>query len=99
MNKHPYQILIRPLLTEKANNAQNHKRPQYTFEVAGDATKVDIRKAIEAAFKDPPVKVVAVNTIVVKGKRKRLRTAKFGRRPNWKKAVITLAAGQSINLV
>ena len=99
MNKHPYQILIRPLLTEKASNVQNHKRPQYIFQVASDATKVDIRKAIEAAFHDPPVKVVAVNTVVVKGKRKRLRTAKFGRRPNWKKAIVTLAEGQSINLV
>jgi large subunit ribosomal protein L23 len=96
MNKHPYEILVRPVLTEKATDLQSRKSPQYTFQVAIDSTKVDIRKAIETAFK---VKVMSVNTVVNKGKRKRLRTAKFGRRPNWKKAIITLAEGQSINLV
>jgi len=95
-NRHPYEILVRPVLTEKANDLQSKKRAQYTFQVAIDATKVDVRKAIETAFK---VKVLAVNTVVNKGKRKRLRTAKFGRRPDTKKAIVTLAEGQSINLV
>jgi large subunit ribosomal protein L23 len=96
MNKHPYEILIRPMLTEKAGEGQGMKTPKYTFKVAVDSNKVEIRKAVEAAFK---VKVLSVNTIVNKGKRKRLRTAKFGKRPDWKKAVVTLAEGQSINLI
>jgi large subunit ribosomal protein L23 len=96
MNKHPYQILIGPLLTEKAGEGTALKTPKYAFRVAIDSNKVEIRKAVETAFK---VKVLAVNTIVTKGKRKRLRTAKFGRRPDWKKAVVTLAEGQSINLI
>jgi large subunit ribosomal protein L23 len=96
MNKHPYEILVGPMLTEKAGEGQGMKAPKYTFKVAIDSNKVEIRKAIETAFK---VKVTAVNTIVNKGKRKRQRTAKFGRRPDWKKAVVTLAEGQSINLI
>ena len=95
-NKHPYEILVRPVLTEKATNLQSKAEPQYTFQVSVDSTKIDIRKAVELAFK---VKVTAVNTVVTKGKRKRQRTAKFGRRPTVKKAIITLAKGQSINLV
>ena len=96
MNKHPYEILIGPLLTEKTNEGQGMTCPKYTFKVAVSSNKVEIRKAIETAFK---VKVLSVNTILNKGKRKRLRTAKFGHRPDWKKAVITLAEGQSINLI
>ena len=53
-------------------------------------------KAVEAAFK---VKVASVNTIVNKGKRKRMRSAKLGRRADWKKAIVTLAEGQTINLI
>jgi large subunit ribosomal protein L23 len=72
------------------------KRPQYTFKVAIDSNKVEIRQAIERAFK---VKVESVNTVLNKGKRKRLRSARLGRRADWKKAIITLAEGQSINLI
>jgi len=97
MSLHPYQILVRPLLTEKATNGQHAERPQYTFEVHKSANKVEIRKAIEKAFSD--VTVVSVNTIMIKGKKKRLRTAKEGKRRDWKKAVITLKEGQSIQLV
>ena len=78
MSRHPYSVLIAPLLTEKATNRQTLPQPQYTFKVAFDSNKVEIRKAVEAAFK---VKVVSVNTILTKGKRKRLRTAQYGRRP------------------
>ncbi len=97
MSLHPYQILVRPLLTEKATNGQHEVRPQYTFEVHKSANKVEIRKAVEKAFSD--VTVVSVNTIMIKGKKKRLRTAKEGKRRDWKKAVITLKEGQSIQLV
>ena len=64
MNRHPYNILIGPLLTEKATEGQSHTRPQYSFKVAIDSNKVEIRKAVETAFK---VKVVSVNTLVTKG--------------------------------
>ena len=96
MSRHPYEILIGPLLTEKATDAQTRTSPQYTFKVTTDSNKIEIRRAIEQAFK---VKVVSVNTILLKGKRKRLRTAKLGRRPDWKKAIVTLAEGESINLI
>ena len=95
-SRHPYSVLIAPLLTEKATEGQALKRAQYTFKVAFGSNKVEIRKAIETAFK---VKVTSVNTIVTKGKRKRLRMAKLGRRPTWKKAIVTLAEGQTINLI
>lgn len=96
MSRHPYQVLIRPVLTERASEGQAHAKPQYTFEVAPDATKVEIRKAVEAAFQ---VRVLAVNTVVTRGKRKRLRTAQMGRRPDRKKAVVTLSEGDTINLI
>jgi large subunit ribosomal protein L23 len=96
MSKHPYEILIGPLLTEKATDGQGLAMPKYSFRVAPDANKVEIRKAVERAFN---VHVAAVNTVICKGKLKRLRTAKKGKRPDWKKAVVTLAAGDSINLI
>lgn len=96
MSRHPYDILIRPMLTEKATHGTDLKRPQYTFKVALNSNKVQIRRAIEAAF---DVKVVNVNTVRMKGKYKRLRMREAGKRPDWKKAIITLAEGQSINLI
>ena len=96
MSKHPYEILIRPLLTERASEGQGLTEPQYAFQVAYRANKIEIRKAVERAFH---VQVKSVNTMVMKGKRKRLRTAQMGRRPNWKKAIVTLSEGQSINLI
>ena len=64
------------------------------FEVALDANKIEIRKAIEALFK---VDVLCVRTSIVRGKNKRVGR-RFGRRPNWKKAVITLPKGQEIDV-
>ena len=96
MSKHPYEILVRPLLSEKANMLQSLKHPQYTFEVRPDSNKVEIRHAIERAFK---VKVTAVATVLTKGKVKRARTGRMGGRPDVKKAIVTLAEGQSINLI
>ena len=67
MSLHPYEILIRPMLTEKAGNGAAMIQPQYTFKVAIGSNKVQIRRAVEAAF---DVKVVNVNTLRMKGKRK-----------------------------
>lgn len=96
MSRHPYDILVRPLLTEKSGTATALPRPQYTFIVALDSNKVQIRRAVEAAF---DVKVTDVRTIRMLGKRKRLRTRKLGRRATWKKAIVTLAEGQKIDLI
>jgi large subunit ribosomal protein L23 len=87
-----YQTILSPLVTEKAT--LNGERGQVTFKVAGDATKPEIKAAVETLF---GVKVLAVNTIVVKGKTKRVR-GRPGQRSDWKKAMVRLAEGQSIDL-
>lgn len=96
MSRHPYEILVRPLLTEKATSGSEMKAPQYTFKVSIGANKIQIRRAVEAAF---GVQVQKVNTLRIKGKRKRLRHKEQGKRPDWKKAIVTLKEGQSINLI
>ncbi len=89
---HALQILRRPVITEKSTDLQDQGR--YAFEVAPSATKHDIKRAVELAFE---VKVVKVNTMNVHGKRKRLgpRTTKPR---GWKKALVTLAAGETITI-
>ena len=69
---------------------------KYVFEVAPHANKIEIRKAIEELFGK---KVVSVNTSHCAGKQRRKRTAHAGRTANWKKAVVTLAAGERLELV
>ncbi len=85
-------IVRRPVITEKATLGSEHN--QVTFRVAMDATKPEIKQAVEALFK---VKVRAVNTLRVKGKVKRFR-GRLGRRVNYKKAIVTLAEGHSIDV-
>jgi large subunit ribosomal protein L23 len=86
-------IILRPIVTEKttALSAEN----KYTFEVATDANKYEIRDAIEHIFK---VKVLKVNTINVKGKPKRWGRRYQGHKSDWKKAVLTLKEGDKIEL-
>ncbi|MBN2283932.1 MAG: 50S ribosomal protein L23 [Deltaproteobacteria bacterium] len=88
-----YSIIKKPVITEKSTFLREDGN-KYIFEVASDATKVDIRAAVEKIFK---VKVVDVHTISMKGKRKRLGRT-MGRRKDWKKAVVTLAPGNSIEV-
>lgn len=83
-------VLLRPVITEKSMLETNKGR--YTFQVARDASKQEIAQAVAEAFK---VDVVAVNTITVKGKTRRLGR-RVGRRPDWRKAVVTLVPGQRI---
>lgn len=90
---HPYEVLRRPLLTEKTNT-QSDTENRYTFEVDRRANKLQIKEAVETAF---DVRVLAVNVINVPGKQRRLGR-QVGRRPGWKKAIVTLAAGQRIQL-
>jgi len=87
---HLYEVLRRPLVTEKTTLLQEQNR--YAFEVARKAAKPQIKEAVEAAFK---VKVAKVNVMTVPGKMKRI-----GKRqvltPSWKKAVVTLKPGGKI---
>ena len=89
---HLYEVLRRPLITEK--NTVLQAQGKYAFEVAGEANKHQIEQAVEKAFK---VKVTAVNTMTVSGKRRRI-----GRRqvltPPWEKAIVTLQPGDKIEL-
>jgi large subunit ribosomal protein L23 len=85
--------LVRPLITEKTTNFLGTDRT-YAFEVAVDATKPQIRKAIELHY---GVQVEAVRTAVVRGKIKRFGRF-YGKRKNIKKAFVTLAEGQTLNL-
>lgn len=68
---------------------------KYLFEVASDSNKVEIKRAVESLF---DVTVTKVNTMNYEGKKKRQRTAKFGKRADWKRAVVTLAADNKIDL-
>jgi large subunit ribosomal protein L23 len=81
-------------LTEKAS-LLGEKHNQYVFRVDPRANKLQIKKAIEELFGK---KVVRVNTSQYAGKKKRERRADFGRRPHWKKAIVTLAPGEKIDL-
>jgi large subunit ribosomal protein L23 len=85
--KSPYDIIIRPVLTEKSYDGMGEKR--YTFEVAVSANKIEIKKAVEAIFN---VEVASVNTLRQIGKIKRQGRTQ-GRRPERKKAFVTLAEG------
>ncbi|MGF1455709.1 MAG: 50S ribosomal protein L23 [Alphaproteobacteria bacterium] len=87
-----FDVILGPVITEKATLASENN--QVIFRVALDATKPAIRDAVEALFK---VKVKAVNTILVKGKRKRFRGV-AGKRSDYKKAVVTLNEGETIDV-
>ncbi len=87
-----FDVVRRPIITEKSTLVGEHG--QVVFEVAKTATKPQIKAAVESLFS---VKVVAVNTSVVKGKSKRWRGQPY-RRKDIKKAVVTLADGQSIDV-
>ncbi|MEN6446076.1 MAG: 50S ribosomal protein L23 [Candidatus Cloacimonas sp.] len=88
---HPRNIIISPIITEKSSN-QVQKQNTYSFKVSGNANKIEIKKAIERIF---AVKVLAVNTICYQGKPKSL--GKYnGKRPDWKKAIVTLRKGDTI---
>ena len=93
MSLHPGEILIRPVVSEKSYEQIQH-RNRYTFQVHKDAHKTQIRQAVEQLF---DVKVVRVNVIKVQAKPKR-RGAFKGVRPSWKKAIVHLRAGDTIEI-
>ncbi len=110
MSRRAGEIIVRPVITEKTSTLQYEGtnaapraraaagektvRPKYTFEVAPDATKIEIRKAIEQLFE---VKVASVRTMNCRGKDRRVGQS-VGRRPHWKKAIVEVAEGEMIDL-
>ena len=87
-------IVKKLLMTEKGSRLKEVGN-QYVFEVDRGANKLEIRRAVEQQFN---VKVKDVNTMTRQGKAKRLRTMSYGRTPAWKRAVVTLQDGQSIEM-
>ena len=89
-----FDIVLAPVVTEKCNALMQEKK--YTFKVRRDANRIEIGKAVEKLFN---VKVKSVNVMNYTGKTKRVgRTMKSGKRPDWKRAVVTLAEG-SIEII
>lgn len=91
--REPYEILLRPVLGDKAAE-QRQEQNKYHFVVIGDANKIEIKRAVEQAFK---VKVLRVNTANFSGKKRRQRL-KEGRTASYKKAVVTLAPDNRISI-
>lgn len=89
----PYEVLVKPLLSEKSNNVREAAN-KYSFHVALKASKSDVKKAVEKLF---DVKVAKVQTLVTRGKIKR-RGNNVTKLSNWKKAVVTLPEGAKIPL-
>ena len=88
-----YEILRSPVITEKATLGSEHN--QVTFQVSLEATKPEIKKAVESLFE---VRVKQVNTIRMDGKVKRFK-GHLGRRAKWKKAIVSLADGETIDMM
>lgn len=89
---HVYDVLKRPVMTEKSN-AQGDEQNQYTFEVDRRANKMQVRDAVETAFN---VKVLDVNIINIPAKKGRYGRLIVTKKPAWKKAVVTLVPGSTI---
>ena len=89
----PHQVIIRPVISEKTADLQADHN-QYVFEVDRTANKIDIRKAVEMVF---GVRVTQVRTQVVRGSERRVGVF-YGRRPAWKKAIVTVHPNDNIDL-
>jgi len=89
-----YQIIKKPVITEKSTY-ESARRNAYTFRVPRSANKIEVRVAVEQLF---DVKVLSVNTLRVKGKYRR-RGRSVGLTPDWKKAMVVLAEGQTIDVL
>ena len=89
----PHQILVRPVVTEKTTDLMAEHN-QYVFQVAKKANKIEVRKAVEMVF---GVRVADVRTQVVRGDVRRVGQ-NYGRKPSWKKAIVTLHPEDSIDL-
>jgi len=108
MSRAPRDILIRPVITEESSRLQfnpgrirkRHQdsagdvQPQFVFQVSRDATKIEIKRAVERMFE---VHVSSVNTMNLMGKDRRVGRS-VGKRSDWKKAIVTLAEGEAIDV-
>lgn len=92
--KNAGQVLVGVQVSEKGTRL-SEKENKYLFRVADSANKIEIKRAVEEVFK---VGVTAVNTMNCRGKQKRARNGKIGKRPDWKRAVVTLKEGDRIDL-
>ncbi len=86
----PYDVVYTVLITERGTTL-SEKYNKYLLKVNPASNKIQIREAVEAIF--PEVKVSKVNVMNMLGKKKRMRTARVGKRPDWKKAIVTLSEG------
>ena len=92
-----HEVILRPVISEKSMDES--QRGKYTFEVHPDANKIQIKAAIEELYKSEKVTVVGVNVLTTKSKEKRRGTRRgriVGHTSPWRKAIVTLAAGQKI---
>ena len=108
--KDPHIIIIKPHITERSVSAsygdplikeESQVQRKYTFVVATDANKIEIKKAIEAIYnegrkKDEMIAVTKVHTVTIKGKKRRVGQRSTGYRPDRKKAIVTLAKGERL---
>jgi large subunit ribosomal protein L23 len=93
--RNPYETLRKPLVTEKTMAGQTHR--VYTFVVAMESNKVDVKQAVETIYS---VKVDAVRVVRVKGKLKRMKNMLLeGKRKSWKKAYVTLKEGFRLDVI
>jgi len=90
---HPLDVIVRPLITEKATRLGGENK--YAFEVRSQANKIQIKEAMEKAF---DVRVEAVNVMTMKGKPRRAQGGRVRHQSDWKKAVVTLAEGDKLEL-
>ncbi len=95
MSRSPAEVIHGPLVTERSYSL--YQQGRYTFRVATDASKPEIARALEEVYEAQGIKVVAVNTIRVRGKVRRTpRRGVTGRTADWKKAIVTLQPGQRL---
>ena len=90
------EIVIGPVITERTYLLYTQGR--YTFRVAPHASKTDIKNALEEQYESQGIKVVRINTVTMRGKKRQSfrRLGQVGNTPDWKKAIVTLGAGQKI---
>jgi large subunit ribosomal protein L23 len=95
MSRSPAEIVFGPIISERSYEL--YERGRYSFRVAKDASKPEIAQALEFQYQAQGVKVVAVNTLNVHGKRRQVgRRGVTGRTSDWKKAIVTLGPGQKL---
>lgn len=87
----PYEIILHPVITERSTD--NARIGRYTFAVARDANKIEIKQAVEAIYR---VNVLKVNVMNVRGKRRRIGRMPVGETASWRKAIVTVQPGQRI---